>query len=221
MNRLSCFLLLLVLASTVCRAAETPFEDLIGGNLDQWASKGKPVTKGWTIEPDGSLHLVPAKTGGISTKKKYFNFELVFEWKVAKGANSGVFYRFAKGKSPEYQLLDDYNHVRGQWAISRAGALYDLVGPPESVRSKPHGEWNTSRIKARGKRLQHWLNGVKVVDIVVGSDDWNTRYAKSKFAKEPEKASPQYGLDVGRIMLQDHGGEVWFRNMKIRELEKK
>ncbi|MEN8735483.1 MAG: DUF1080 domain-containing protein [Lentimonas sp.] len=115
-------------------------------------------------------------------------------------------------------VLDDANHIRGTWPISCAGALYDVYGRSDDSCVKPHGEWNTGRIIAKGNRLQHFLNGVKVVDVEVGSDDWQERFNKSKNAKDPEKTNWDFGLQEGRICLQDHGGEVWYRNMKIRKI---
>ena len=200
--------------------AETPFKDLLAGNnLDQWHKSKKVDSGGWTISDDGVIHLVP-KGGSLGTREKFLDFELVFEWKVAKGANSGVFYRQAKGKAPEYQILDDANHIRGKMPKNAAGALYDIMERLNDDCVKPHGEWNTGRIIAKGKRLRHWLNGVKVVDIEVGSDDWKDRFGKSKHGKDPDKTNPEFGLQKGTIWLQDHGGEVWYRKIKIRELPK-
>lgn len=194
-----------------------PALDLLEGNtLDQWYSK--PVeTGGWSINEAGVVHLIP-KGGSLSTKETFKDFDFTFEWKISKGGNSGVFYRAAKGRSPEYQILDDENHVRGQWEISRTGALYDLYGRSDDSSVKPFGEWNTARIVAQGNRLQHWLNGVKVIDVEVGSEEWKARFLKSKNTKDPEKTNWNFGLPEGRIWLQDHGGEVWYRNMKIQRL---
>lgn len=198
---------------------ETAFKDLLDGNsLAQWTNRGKPITQDWTVDENGVLHLVPNKTGGIATREKFKDFELVFEWKVAKGSNSGVFYRQAKGHAPEYQILDDGNHVRGKVPLSSAAALYDIKGRSDDTCVKPYGQWNMGRIIARGTHLEHWLNGVKVVEIEVGSDEWKERFNKSKFVKTPDKINPLYGLQEGCILIQDHGGEVWYRNMKIRML---
>ena len=200
---------------------DTGWIDLLAdGNLEQWTNRGEPVTQGWSIDSEGNLHLQPMKTGGIATKQKFLDFEFVFEWKVAKGANSGVFYRQAKGHAPEYQILDDEFHVRGKMEKNRAAALYDIMERSDDSPLKARGQWNKGRIVAKGKRLEHWLNGVKVVDLEVGSEDWNTRFSKSKFAKKPEKINPQFGLQEGQILLQDHGGEVWYRYMMIRLLSK-
>ncbi|MDZ8117547.1 DUF1080 domain-containing protein [Pontiella sp. NLcol2] len=191
--------------------AEGAWKDLLeGGNLDQWWQKNPSA--GWVMEADGSVHL-PAgvKGGSLSTRESFQDFELRFEWKISEGGNSGVYYRAAKGKSPEYQILDDEKHVRGQWPVSRAAALYDLFGRSDDSCYKPAGEWNTGKIVAEGKRLQHWLNGVKVVDVEVDSPEWNEAFAKSKF-KNPET----YGKMNGKIWFQDHGGEVWYRNVLIR-----
>jgi len=196
--------------------AETDFKKL--DSMEHWRTSKQTGPGGWSINPEGVIHLIPHKSGALVSKEKFLDFELVFEWKVAKGVNSGVFYRSAKGRSPEYQILDDANHVRGQWEVSRAAALYDLYGRSDDDCVKPFGEWNTGRIIAKGKRLQHWLNGVLVVDVEVGSEDWNARFIKSKNTKDPEKTNWDFGLQKGSIWLQDHGGEVWYRNVRIREL---
>ncbi|MDF7824811.1 DUF1080 domain-containing protein [Pontiellaceae bacterium B12227] len=204
----------LAVAIVSCSFAEGRWTDLLkGGNLDQWTKDAKKAGS-WEMEADGSVHL-PAgvKAGGLFTKSTFNDFELMFEWKISEGGNSGVFYRAANGKSPEYQILDDEKHVRGQWEKSRAAALYDLFGRSDDSSYKPAGQWNTGKIVAQGNRLQHFLNGVKVVDVEVGSKVWNEKFSKSKF-DNPET----YGLMNGKIWLQDHGGEVWYRNMKIREL---
>jgi len=196
--------------------AEEPFKNLLEGNtLDQWYFK-KTDAGGWSINEEGVVHLKP-KGGSLGTKEKFLDFEFTFEWKAGKGANSGIFYRQAKGKAPEYQILDDEHHVRGKIPKNAVGALYDIMERQDDSPVKPHGEWNTGRIVAKGRRLQHWLNGVKVVDIEVGSDDWKQRFAQSKHVKDSEKQNPDFGLQEGTIWLQDHGGEVWYRNMKIRK----
>lgn len=196
-----------------CLAAGETIDLLKDGNLDQWWQKS-PDGSGWVIDEEGSIHLPAGVKGGtLATKAKFFDFELKFEWKISEGGNSGVFYRSANGKSPEYQILDDENHVRGQWEVSRAGALYDLFGRSDDQCYKPAGEWNTGKIVAQGNHLQHWLNGVRVIDVEVDSSEWKERFKKSKF-KNPDT----FGKMEGTIWLQDHGGEVWYRNIKVRKL---
>ena len=117
---------------------------------------------------------------------------------------------------PEYQVLDDEKHPDAKVGPQRqSAALYDLVAADAAAkRLKPPGEWNESRIVVRGGSIEHWLNGAKVVSITVGSDEWKAVHAKSKF-----KGVADFAANAkGRIMLQDHGDEVWFRGLMIREL---
>lgn len=197
--------------------AESDFISL--DSLEHWEPTNKVDGGGWTIDEEGLIHFVPGKKGIFRTKERFLDFELVFEWRISKGGNSGVFYRQGQGNAPEYQILDDVHHRRGQWATSSAAALYDLYGRSDDSSVKDYGQWNTARILAKGNRLQHWLNGVKVVDVEVGSDDWKERFEKSKFTKDPEKTNWDFGLQNGNIWLQNHGGEVWYRGFKIRNLD--
>ncbi len=190
-------------------------------DLKNWTTAdGKPAPAGWVAQADGSLHRAQ-RGGDIFSVKEYGNFELTFEWKIAEAGNSGVKYLVTSYENkgylgPEYQLLDDAKHPDGKVGPHRqSGALYDLVGPDAAAKKlNPPGEWNASKIIMRGKKLEHWLNGAKLVDIEVGSDAWKAGHAKSKFKNTPGFA----GNAKGRIMLQDHGDEVWFRNLSIREL---
>ena len=136
-----------------------------------------------------------------------------FNWKISKAGNSGVKYRIQARHGFEYQILDDQRHKDGVSPNHRAGALYDLVAPPENKRLNPVGEWNQAIIKAKGNHIEHWLNGQKIVEIEYGSTDWLKRFKESKFKKIKD-----YGAWSGPIMLQDHGDEVWFKNVRIREL---
>lgn len=180
-------------------------------------SKGEPPAAGWAFEDGGVVHRT-AKAGDLHTKKKYRDFELEFEWKIAPGANSGVKYRL-RGIGPEYQLIDDAKHADSRNNPQRATAsLYDVKAPAADKPLKPAGEWNASRIVAKGKRLEHWLNGAKVLEMEIDSDEWNALYAKSKFVKT-KGAEQWFGREAGPVMLQDHGDEVWFRGLRIRELK--
>ncbi|MEM9080298.1 MAG: family 16 glycoside hydrolase [Verrucomicrobiota bacterium] len=188
------------------------FIDLFAsGDFSEWTIQGKPVTKGWTIQ-DGVVHLKP-KAGNLLSKRKFKNFEMTFEWKISRAGNSGVKYRCQQSLGPEYQVLDDEKHQAGKRPDHRTGGLYELQPRLTDKPYKPAGEWNTARIIAKNKMLKHWLNGTKVVDIEIDSEEWNEVFAKSKFSK-----MKNYGRKAGNILLQDHNDEVWFRNVKIREL---
>ena len=159
--------------------------------------------------------------GDIMTKEKYSDFELTFHWKVTDGANSGVMYRVTTGDSapylsgPEYQILDDSKHRDGNNKLTSAGALYGLyVAADKEV--KPVGQWNSAKIVQRGNAVEHWLNGKKVVSAEIGSEDWNKRVDGSKF-----KTWKKFGASQsGHIAFQDHGDKVWFKDIKIKSLQK-
>lgn len=188
-----------------------------GKNLDGWTTvSGSTDIKAWEAV-DGTLHR---KSGGgdIVTEKEYGNFILDFEWKISPGGNSGVKYKFADFDGSwigcEYQVLDDDTHSDGTLGIHRTGSVYDVIAPKIDA-AKPVGTFNKSRIVVNGKRIQHWLNGKLVVDVIVGSPEWEKGFLTSKF-KEHE----QFGkIPLGKILVQDHGDEVWFKNMVISELK--
>lgn len=156
----------------------------------------------------------------IMTKDEFGNFELAFDWKIAKGGNSGVFYRGTTEydhiywSGPEYQLLDDANAPDGKNPLTSAASAYAVYAPPSGI-TKPADEWNSARIVVNGAHVEHWLNGKKVVDYELWSPDWKAKVAASKF-----KAYPNYGLAKrGHIGIQgDHDGSLEIRNIRIREL---
>ncbi|MEM0965378.1 MAG: DUF1080 domain-containing protein [Verrucomicrobiota bacterium] len=190
------------------------WKDLFGaGDFSLWSRvNGDPVSVGWSLE-DGVIHRSGFLPGGIVTKKEYKNFELLADWKISEGGNSGIKYRTRGRVGMEYQILDDLRHKDGKNPLHEAGSLYDLVGPGEGKSLNPAGEWNHSRILARENHVEHWLNGRKVVSIQIGSEDWNERLQDSKFRK-----NDGFGTWTGPILLQDHMDSVWFRNVLVREI---
>jgi hypothetical protein len=185
--------------------------------------KGKEVGDQWKAV-DGALTLAhkDGKNGGdIVTDDMFDSFELAIEWKVTKGANSGIMYRVAETEDapyftgPEYQILDNAGHEDGKHKETSAASCYALYAPSEDA-TKPVGEWNQTRIIIKGDHVEHWLNGKKVVSYDLGSDDWDKRVAASKF-KEWKKFGT---IKKGGIDLQDHGDDVAYRNIKIRVIEK-
>ncbi len=182
--------------------------------------------KGWVIE-DGALHVVKGGGGGdIMTAAEYADFEMAFDFKCAAGANSGVMYRVAGGKDypwqtgPEFQVLDDEKHSDGKDPKHRAGSLYDMIAPPPTEPGKPRlapaEQWNTARIRLSNGLLSHFVNGVKTAECRIDGPEWKEMIAKSKF-----KDMKGFGLESsGHIALQDHGDDVWFRNIKVRDLKK-
>ena len=155
------------------------------------------------------------------TVERFSDFELRVDWKVAPGGNSGIFYlvpdeeaRLSWDLGLEMQVLDDERHRDGQLEKRRAGDLYDLVASSQRV-TRPAGQWNEARIRVEGDRLKHWLNGVLVVDIIRGTPEWDTALADSKHAGVAGFGTAR----AGHITLQDHGDPVWYRDVKILELE--
>jgi hypothetical protein len=175
------------------------------------------VPSGWRVV-DGALTRVQGGAD-LVTAEQFADFELVLEWKVAPGGNSGIMYRVteeyehAYQSGPEFQVLDDAGHADGRSRLTAAGAAYGLYPAPAGV-VKPAGEWNAARIVVRGAHVEHWLNGVEVVSYELGSPDWEARVRQSKFAQWP-----RYGRAArGHIALQDHGDWVAYRNIKLRVL---
>ncbi|MGC3968177.1 MAG: DUF1080 domain-containing protein [Pirellulales bacterium] len=197
-------------------AAETPAQPFDGKTLEGWTTAaGKPVPAGWEIA-DGVIHLKrgeKGKPGGgnIVTAHDYGDFSLSFDWKIAPKGNSGIKYRVRNyGKSTlglEYQMYDDGRKLeKGSTA-----SLYDLYPPNGAALPNPPGEWNTGRIVVRGNRIEHWLNGKQVVVAYVGSSEWQKRIEASKFNKYDDFAENR----VGKLMITDHGSEVWLRNVRF------
>ena len=185
-----------------------------------WKQATAPA--GWKAV-DGALTRV-AKAGDLITVEQYGSFDFTFEWRIAQNGNSGVFFHVAEAQDlpstytsgPEYQLIDNDGHPDAKNGPDRlAGGNYALHAPVNAV-PKPIGEWNQSRLLVNGPHVEHWLNGVKVVDYELWSADWKDRVSRSKF-----KTMPRYGLEkTGHIALQDHGNEVAFRNLKLKSLDK-
>lgn len=196
-----------------------PWRSLVeGSSLAAWRGYASDsVPAGWSAE--GGVLSKSRPVGDIMTRDEFGDFELLLEWRISEGGNGGIFYRATEEyprvywSAPEYQLLDDDRAPDGKNPLTRAATDYGLYartgGGP-----RPVGEWNETRIVVRGPRVEHWLNGVKVVEYELWSDDWKARVAASKF-----KDWPHYGLARrGHIALQgDHAGALAFRNVRIRE----
>ena len=180
-----------------------------------WQMDSMP--SGWGVR-EGALTRVRA-AADIITTDKFKNFELSLEWNIAKNGNSGIFYRASEDETaiywtaPEMQVLDDAGHPDGQSRLTAAGADYGLYPSPAGV-VKPAGQWNQARLVVNGNHVEHWLNGVKVVEYELLSPDWEAKVKASKFADHPK-----YGRNAeGYIGLQEHEFRVAFRNIKIRVL---
>jgi hypothetical protein len=175
--------------------------------------------KGWIVE-DGWLHGLGQGGGDILSDGEYDQFELQWEWKLASGGNSGLKYFVLETRKTalghEYQMLDDALNPDGKVAAGKhvTASFYDVLKPTVSPPTRPMGEINQSRILVRGNHIEHWLNGSKVLEYDCGSPAVQAAVAESKF-----KNVPGFGNCVkGHILLQDHGSNVWFRDLKLRRL---
>lgn len=223
-------LLIIIVASSLVACTQNVSERSLfdGKSLDGWRGfHREDVPEGWVVE-DGMLkhqRRPEGVTGGdLITKDQFENFEFSVEWKLSKGGNSGIKYLVSETLPPtgrgaisfEYQVLDDENHPDAKAGIAgnrTVGSLYDLIAAATTKKVKPIGEFNETRIIKRGKHIEHWLNGEKVLEFEQGSEDLKARIANSKFR---DKAG--FGeFSRGHILLQDHEDEVWFRNIRIRE----
>ncbi len=189
---------------------------VVNGAIEKIASGNVPKM------PDGQ----PANGGDLMTADTYRDFELAFDWKVVAATNSGVKYNVSEEFSLknasnhaalgfEYQVLDDSLNEDNKLASHRAGALYDLIAPNASKHLAPVGQWNSSRIVFVGNHGEHWLNGAKVVDFDLGTPRMDSALAASKYRSIKGFADRR----TGHIILQDHGDETYFRDIKIREVK--
>lgn len=207
-----------------------------GNSFEGWRGYTKEtLPSAWTIE-DGAIKIngsgrgeAGAEDGGdIIYDRKFENFELTFEWKVSKGGNSGVFYlaQEIEGEpifksAPEYQVLDNVNHPDaklGKDNNRQSASLYDLI-PAVPQNSKPYGEWNTGGIMVYKGTVVHYQNGENVVEYHLWTSDWEQMIENSKFKGWEEMINTGGKNREGYIGLQDHGDDVWFRNIKIKILD--
>ena len=181
---------------------------------------------GWVVDSGclKALGTAHGDTGGdiIYATEQFENFELVWDWKIDKGGNSGVFYHVVEDTQyaapyhtgPEYQLIDEANFPEKLENWQTTAADYAMYEPPATKKTKPYGEWNTSRIVFGKDKAEYWLNGEMTVSFVPWSEDWTKRRNSGKW-----DSFPDYGkAKTGYIALQDHGSAVWFKNIKIRKL---
>jgi hypothetical protein len=208
-----------------------------GRSLAEWRGYCRAsVPESWVAE-DGALHLKPPSTDPSSsearadlvTRSEYENFELALEWKIAEGGNSGIFYLAPENcasadraeapiyeSAPEMQILDNERHPDAKLGVNgnrQAGSLYDLI-PANPQNARAAGEWNQVEIKVDHDRVSFQQNGQIVVEYEIGSPDFQERVAASKFKGSRGFSEP---ARRGHIGLQDHGDEVWFRNIRVRE----
>lgn len=195
-----------------------------GAKLDAFPEKG------WVVE-DGVLKVLAGNGGestnggDIITTRLYKNFILKVDFKITEGANSGIKYfvdpTLNKGAGSaigcEFQVLDDQRHPDAKLGVKgnrTLGSLYDLIPAPED---KPFdiNAWNTAMVVVEGNHVEHWLNGVKLLEYERNNQEWNALVAYSKYRDWPNFGN----CEEGYILLQDHGDEVWYKNIKIKELK--
>jgi len=195
-----------------------------GKSMDQWRGFHKDnVPSSWQVQ-DGAIALTGKGGGDIITKNQYENYELMLDWKISEGGNSGIIYNVSEDPQykatyhtgPEMQVLDDERHPdakQGKNGNRQAGSNYDMI-PLSTPAVKPAGQWNHVKLVVNKGHVEHWLNGKKVVEYQFGSPQWEAMVKNSKFAE-----MPGYGrIKKGHIALQDHGDKVWYKNIKIRQL---
>jgi len=180
---------------------------------------GEPIA-GWEVR-DGTLHCLPkAKGDQPITERKFRDYEFSWEWRILAGGNNGVKYFVTedrpKSPGPEYQMLDDAGHPAGKIGPHRQTAsFYEVLPPAADKPMRKPGEWNSSRIIVRGKKVEHWLNGRMVLAYELGSDAVKAGLARSKFKNEAG-----FGDKIdGHLLLTYHNDDCWYRNLKIRELK--
>ncbi len=159
------------------------------------------------------------EAGGIITRKIYADFDLKWEWKIAKEGNSGMFfnvtedYPFIHASGPEYQMIDDIGFPSRLEPWQKTAANY-AMHPAKDPDIKPAGKWNSSRIKKADGVVEHWLNGKKVVEYTLWNQEWDSLKNTGKWQN-----FPGYGLaQAGHIGIQDHGSTIWIKDIKIKEL---
>ncbi len=194
-----------------------------GKTFDGWHTFNKDSVIGWEIK-DGlliSLGLGGDHANDIVTNKDYQNFELSVDWKLSPGGNSGLFYYAVEGKypeiyaiAPEYQLVDDMGFPEKLEEWQKTAACYGMYTADSAKTLKPIGDFNTSKIIVNNGHVEHWLNGDKVVEYQMWTDDWNKRIKEGKWKDFPDYASSK----TGKIGIQDHGQSNAFRNIKIKIL---
>jgi cytochrome c len=191
--------------------------------------RSNKIGSAWKVK-DGALYLDASKKkdgrieggGDIMTNDEYENYELTLEWKIQKCGNSGIIFNVVENDKydyvwqtgPEMQVLDNICHPDGKIEKHKAGDLYDLI-QSKFVAANGSGEWNHARIVSNKGQYEFWLNGYKIVEFTMHNEAWNALVKGSKF-----KDMPDFGKATkGHIALQDHGDQVWYRNIKIREIK--
>jgi hypothetical protein len=218
-------ILLLLTPSVASVTAKSKWQVLFDGkSTEAWRGFRRESfpTKCWVVE-DQSLKTVKgcdrSEQVDIITKNKYRNFELELEWRVAPGANSGIIYLVSEDEDqtwktgPEMQVLDDEKHADGKIPKTSAGSLFDLIAPSNKFL-RPVGEYNRARVVVNNGHVEHWLNGKKVLEYELASEQFASSIKQSKFKNYAQFAR----IVEGHIALQFHGDDVWFRKIRVRRI---
>jgi hypothetical protein len=195
-----------------------------GKSLNGWRAYQNKASNSWSVK-EGILYCKGSSTdksdmrADMITDKQYENFDLSVDWKISPQGNSGILYMVTEDfkaaylSGPEYQIIDDLNFPQKLEDWQKTGANY-AMDPAPTAAPNPVGQWNTTRIVVDKGHVQHWLNGKKLLDFRMWTDEWKKKKTEGKW-----KDAPGYGISKkGHIALQDHGSEAWFKNIKIKEL---
>jgi hypothetical protein len=221
-EKLAGLVLIMAISSFPAMAKKGKWKVLFDGkSTDAWRGfkQDSFPDKAWKVEGDTLRSLVGGQSRDLITREKYQDFELELEWKVAPGGNSGIIYLVSEDfdetyhTGPEMQVLDDAKHRDGKNPKTSAGSLYGLIAPSNRVLH-PAGEWNKVRLLVQNGHVEHWLNGRKIVEFDLGSDQLKQSIAASKFKDFPRFAQNREGF----VALQHHGEEAWYRKVRIRSL---
>jgi len=195
-----------------------------GKKLNGWRTYQNKPANSWNVK-DGVIYCKGSSTdktdrrADLITNDVYENFDLKLDWKISPQGNSGIMYMVTEEyptaylSGPEYQIIDDVNFPEKLEDWQKTAANYAMNTAP-TAHPKPAGQWNHTEIIVNNGHVQHWLNGEKVVEYDLWTDDWKKRKAEGKW-----KDAPGYGMSkTGHIALQDHGSEAWFKNIEIKKL---
>lgn len=195
-----------------------------GKTLNGWRTYQNKPADSWSVK-DGVIYCKGSSSdksdrrADLITNDVYENFDLQVDWKISPQGNSGIMYMVTEQyptaylSGPEYQIIDDVNFPEKLEDWQKTAANYAMHTAP-TAHPKPAGQWNHTEIIVNNGHVQHWLNGEKVVEYDLWTDDWKKRKAEGKW-----KDAPGYGMSKsGHIALQDHGSEAWFKNIEIKKL---
>jgi hypothetical protein len=189
--------------------------------LDAWRGyKSDHPPSSWQVR-DGVLAFEAGEErGDLMTREQFSDFELELEWRISEGGNSGIMFRVVEDydypwqSGPEIQVLDNSVHIDGGNALTSAGSNYAVHAPSADV-TRPVGEWNRVRLVVRGPHVEHWLNGTKIVEYELWTEEWRSLVDQTKFVD-----MPAYGMaESGHIVLQDHDYPVWYRHIRVKRLD--